>query len=218
LEKTFGNEYKKTAETQRTRSFPKDLARNFVYLLDIPWLPGNLMMNETPPAMNRRLPLSKAVAIVGPSNSGKTELICRLVAWFQARGLAVAVLKHSHHPNLGDTGKDTGRYRRAGAGNVALAGPGLLQITISLPSDPGAEEVLSSWAPDADLILVEGYKSSSLPKIALVGPNLEKVLTDFSQVIALVGETPGSSRLPVFTSEQVEELGRFIRAFLSQGN
>lgn len=156
----------------------------------------------------------KAVAIVGPSNSGKTMLICRLVEWFQGQGLAVAVLKHSHHLHLGDNGKDTGRYRRAGALNVALAAPGVLQITRSLPQDPTAEEVLAAWAPDADLILVEGYKSSSLPKIALVGSKLEKVLTDFSRVIALVSEEPVASRLPVFSPSQVADLGRFIREFL----
>ncbi|RJR38313.1 MAG: molybdopterin-guanine dinucleotide biosynthesis protein B [Deltaproteobacteria bacterium] len=168
--------------------------------------------------MTAKSPQAKAVAVVGPSNSGKTVLVCRLVEWLQARGLKVAVLKHTHHPHLGDTAKDTGRYRSAGAKNVALAGPGLLQITLSLPSDPTVEEVLSSWAPDADLILVEGYKSGSLPKIALVGPKLEPVITDFSQVIALVGEEPGPSRLPVFSPDQVEELGLFIREFLSRGN
>ncbi|MDD5643326.1 MAG: molybdopterin-guanine dinucleotide biosynthesis protein MobB, partial [Syntrophales bacterium] len=114
--------------------------------------------------------------------------------------------------------KDTGRYRQAGALNVALAGPGILQITRSLPADPTAEQVLAAWSPDADLILVEGYKSSSLPKIALVGSQLEKVLTDFSQVIALVSEEPYESRLPVFSSRQVEELGRFILEFLSGEN
>lgn len=160
----------------------------------------------------------KAVAIVGPSNSGKTELICRLLGWFQTQGLEVAVLKHSHHLHLGDTGKDTGRYRRAGARSVALAAPGVLQVTRSLPQDPTAEQVLAAWVPDADLILVEGYKSSSLPKIALVGAKLEKVLTDYSRVIALVSEEATATRLPVFSPRQVEELGRFLQEFLSLGN
>jgi molybdopterin-guanine dinucleotide biosynthesis protein B len=157
------------------------------------------------------------MAIVGPSNSGKTELVCRLLGWFQSQGLEVAVLKHSHKLNLGDEGKDTGRYRRAGARNLALAGPGLLQITRCLPEDPPVEQVLAAWAPDADLILVEGYKSSSLPKIALVGSRLEKVLPDHSRVIALVSSDPCESRLPVFGPHQVAELGRFIQNFLFQG-
>jgi len=163
--------------------------------------------------MNPRGDPPKAVAIVGPSNSGKTELICRLVGWFQSQGLEAAVLKHSHKLNLGEQNKDTGRYRQAGARNVALAGPGLLQITRVLPADPPVEEVLAAWAPDADLILVEGYKSSTLPKIALVGERLEKVLPDFSQVIALVSADPCPSPLPVFAPQQVAELGRFIRTF-----
>jgi molybdopterin-guanine dinucleotide biosynthesis protein B len=171
-------------------------------------------MEGRSPPMPQQLTHPKAVAIVGPSNSGKTELVCRLVGWFRTQGLEVAVLKHSHHLNLGDTAKDTGRYRQAGARNVALAAPGLLQITRSLPADPIAEEVLAAWAPDADLILVEGYKSSSLPKIALVGPQLEQVLKDFSQVIALVSPEPYESPLPVFTPGEVAELGRFILEFL----
>ena len=156
----------------------------------------------------------KAVALVGPSNSGKTELICRLVGWFRTQNLEVAVLKHSHHLNLADTGKDTGRYRQAGAGNVALAAPGLIQITRVLPGDPPVEEVLGAWAPDVDLILVEGYKSSDLPQIALVGSHLEPVLTDFSRVIALVSREPAASPLPVFAPSQVAELGRFLQEFL----
>jgi len=166
--------------------------------------------------MNPKGNALKAVAVVGPSDSGKTVLVCRLVEWFQAQGLTVAVLKHSHHLNLEDDAKDTGRYRLAGARNVALAAPGLLQITWSLPGDPSAEEVLAAWAPDVDLILVEGYKSSTLPKIALVGAKLEKVLPDFSRVIALVSEEPTESPLPVFGPHQVAELGRFIREFLSR--
>lgn len=164
--------------------------------------------------MNRPVNPPKVVALVGPSNSGKTGLICRLVGWFQSQGLEVAVLKHSHKLNLGDQVKDTGRYRRAGARNLALAGPGLLQITRCLPEDPSVEQVLAAWAPDADLILVEGYKSSSLPKIALVGSQLEKVLPDYSQVIALVSAEPCESLLPVFAPHQVAELGRFIHNFL----
>jgi molybdopterin-guanine dinucleotide biosynthesis protein B len=157
--------------------------------------------------------MNKAVAIVGPSGCGKTELICRLLAWFQSRGLRVAVLKHTIKQNLGDEAKDTGRYRRAGARLVALAGPGLLQITRGYPEEPPLAAVLAALAPEADLILVEGYKSSPLPKVVLVDAKLEPQ-PHYPQVIALVSPEPLASPLPVFQPEQVAELGGFLQKFL----
>jgi molybdopterin-guanine dinucleotide biosynthesis protein B len=163
----------------------------------------------------------KTIAIVGPSNSGKTELICRLLDWFQGQALKVAVLKHSHKSGLGlglgEEGKDTGRYRKHGARTVALAAPGLMQVTHYLIEDPPLAKVLAALSPEADLILVEGYKSSALPKIALVGSKLENVLPDHSQVIALVSPDPLESEVPVFQSLQVGPLGQFILKYLDIG-
>ena len=153
----------------------------------------------------------KALAIVGPSNSGKTELICRLLEWFTAQGLRAAVLKHSHHQHLGDDGKDTWRYRQAGARLVALAAPGLLQITRSSVEEPPLDAILAELAPAADLILVEGYKTSDLPKVALAPPDAASPLPDYPHLVAWVSAWPLPTNLPVFHPLQVEEMGRFIR-------
>ena len=154
------------------------------------------------------------MSFVGPSGSGKTTLICELLGWFGTQGLKVAVLKHSHKTSLGDQDKDTGKFRRAGAATVALAAPGLLQISRSFPHEPPLDAVLAALTPDADLVLVEGYKSSRLPKIALVDPELARVLPDFSQVIALVSSEPVDSPLPVFRPGEISELGLFIKKYL----
>ena len=156
-------------------------------------------------------PRDKAIAIVGPSNSGKTELICRLLEWFTAQGLRAAVLKHSHHQHLGDDGKDTWRYRQAGARLVALAAPGLLQITRSGPEEPPLDAILAELAPGADLILVEGYKTSDLPKVGLAPPDAASPLPDYPRLVAWVSAWPLPTNLPVFHPHQVEEMGRFIR-------
>ncbi len=156
----------------------------------------------------------KVISFVGPSGSGKTTLICRLLGWLKAQGLRAAVLKHSHKPGLGDEDKDTGKFRRAGAQTVALAAPGFLQISRVLPQEPPLDAALAQLAPAADLILVEGYKTSHLPKIALVGPDLEAVLPDDSRVIALVSSGPVESALPVFHPGEVEALGLFIKNYL----
>ena len=153
----------------------------------------------------------KALAIVGPSNSGKTELICRLLEWFTAQGLRPAVLKHSHHQHLGDDGKDTWRYRQAGARLVALAAPGLLQITRSGPGEPPLQMILAEMAQAAGLILVEGYKTSDLLKVGLAPPDTASPLPDYPRLVAWVSARPLPTHLPVFNPRQVAAIGRFIQ-------
>jgi molybdopterin-guanine dinucleotide biosynthesis adapter protein len=159
-------------------------------------------------------PADIALAIVGPSNSGKTELICALLKWFAAQNLKVAVLKHSHKQILGDENKDTGRYRAAGGHLVALAAPGLLQVNRSSPGEPELAAILSQLAPEVDLILVEGYKTSDLPKIGVVGPDAPPSLPDYPRLVAWISPTPLATNLPVFSSSQVPEIACFIKVRL----
>ena len=161
----------------------------------------------------------KAIAFVGFADSGKTELICRLLPGLAARGLKVAVLKHSHHKDLEhiDHGKDTWRYRQAGAHTVALAAPGLLQVTSRSSGEPSLEQVLAALAAHADLVLVEGYKTGPLPKVAVLGPGAGTEAPTYPYLIALVSDGPVDSQLPVFQSHQVEELGHWLYDYLTRG-
>lgn len=157
----------------------------------------------------------RAIAFVGFSNSGKTELICRLLPILTAQGQRIAVLKHSHHQNL-DQGKDTWRYRRAGAQTVALAAPGLLQVSRKFPGEPPLEQALAALAAEADLILVEGYKAGPLPKIAVLTSEDEGEAPDYPNLIAVVSEKPVDSPVPVFQPHEVEELGRWLYDYLTR--
>jgi molybdopterin-guanine dinucleotide biosynthesis protein B len=159
----------------------------------------------------------RAIAVVGFANSGKTELICRLLPRLAGRGLAVAVLKHSHHPDLDrtDQGKDTWRYRQAGAHAVALVAPGLVQVTRSFPGEPPLEQALAMLAAEADLTIVEGYKTGPLPKVAVLGPE-EREMPDYPNLIALVSDQPVDGPLPVFQRHQVEELATWLYDYLSR--
>ncbi len=159
----------------------------------------------------------RAIAFVGFANSGKTELICRLLPRLAARGLKVAVLKHSHHPDLDqvDRGKDTWRYRRAGAHTVALAAPGLVQVTHRFPGEPPLPQVLAMLAAEVDLILVEGYKTGPLPKVAVLRPT-DREMPDYPNLLALVSDNPLDSTLPVFHPQQVEELATWLYGYLGR--
>jgi molybdopterin-guanine dinucleotide biosynthesis adapter protein len=153
-----------------------------------------------------------AIAFVGFANSGKTEFICRLLPVLAARGLRVAVLKHSHHQNLEarEEGKDTWRYRQAGACATALAAPGFLQVTARFAGEPTLAQALAALSADADLILVEGYKSGPLPKVAVLGPGGGQEAPGYPNLIALVSDGPVDTQLPVFRYDQADELGRWL--------
>ncbi|MBW1918189.1 MAG: molybdopterin-guanine dinucleotide biosynthesis protein B [Deltaproteobacteria bacterium] len=156
--------------------------------------------------------LVPAIALVGPSNSGKTELICRLLTWLGSRGLKVAAVKHSHRRlPVDQPGKDTWRFHRAGARVVALAAPGILQVTQTPDRDPELATVLAALGPDLDLILVEGYKHGLLPKLVMVpaGASLGES-QNYPRIIGYISEQPLPAEQPVFSPSQVAEIGAFI--------
>ncbi len=151
-------------------------------------------MNRCPPSISQPTtdifkpalkPLSPPIlALVGASNCGKTTLICRLLKRCRQEGWRVAVLKHTHKTVEPDPpGKDTGRFRQSGAQVVALAGPNLLQVTQTWMGEPTLDQILAALPQDLDLILVEGYKRSHLPKLVFLTPPAAQVM-NLSHVLA----------------------------------
>jgi len=109
----------------------------------------------------------QVLAVAGPSDSGKTTLVERLVGRLSERG-RVATVKHLRtEPTVDTEGKDTDRHRRAGA-----------DATYGVTDDAGwfatgrertLDETLDHLAADYDYALVEGYSSADLPTVALGG-------------------------------------------------
>lgn len=105
------------------------------------------------------------IGIYGPSNSGKTtliEVICRELGG----EYGIAVIKHApDHNELDVSGKDSHRYIVSGAEAALVSGDGasLLSIPSSLPLDRclGLLRYIGTW----DLILVEGFTDSNIPRI-----------------------------------------------------
>ena len=104
--------------------------------------------------------------VIGWKNAGKTSLMERLVAEISARGFRVSTVKHVHHDvDLDQPGKDTYRHRTAGAEEVVLASANRMALLREHRGDePDLAMILARMAP-VDLILVEGYKRDTHPKI-----------------------------------------------------
>ena len=105
--------------------------------------------------------------VVGWKNSGKTGLMERLVSEFVSRGLTVSTLKHAHHSfEIDRPGKDSDRHRVAGAQEVLLSSSNRWALMSELrgASEPPLAELLGKLSP-VDLVLIEGYKRDTHPKI-----------------------------------------------------
>jgi molybdopterin-guanine dinucleotide biosynthesis protein B len=108
----------------------------------------------------------KIYGVIGWKNAGKTSLMERLVAEFTTRGFTVSTIKHVHHDvDLDKPGKDSHRHRAAGANEVVLAGAHRFALMVEhRAGEPPLAQVIARLTP-VDLVLIEGYKRDSHPKI-----------------------------------------------------
>lgn len=109
----------------------------------------------------------KIFGIVGWKNSGKTTLVEALVREMTGRGLLVSTVKHAHHAfDIDVPGKDSYRHREAGAHEVIVASGQRWALMHELREapEPPLGELLAKLAP-CDLVLVEGFKQGTHPKI-----------------------------------------------------
>jgi molybdopterin-guanine dinucleotide biosynthesis protein B len=109
----------------------------------------------------------KILGIAGYSGSGKTTLIEKLLPLLNTAGLKVSVVKQSHHDIEVDTpGKDSWRHRQAGAFETLLTSPHRWMQVGELRGapEPSLGDHLARLSA-CDLVLVEGYKHATLPKL-----------------------------------------------------
>ncbi len=106
--------------------------------------------------------------VAAQSDTGKTTVIEKLLPVLKARGLRVAALKGNlHQHDLDLAGKDSWRYARAGA-EVAGFTTQTGFLLHGSSEKAKADAVVATLLRGLDLILIEGNKKSSNPKIEIV--------------------------------------------------
>ena len=172
------------------------------------------------PWLYRGLPV---LGIVGRSGSGKTTTIKSLLPLLRAEGINCAVIKHAHHEfDIDQPRKDSYELRTAGADQV-LVGSGqrwaLMKETFSPPeSEPDLIEFLHLLdTRTANLILVEGFRHVSFPKIEIHRANDTEAplfLRDRS-VIAVLSDTElrPAPEIPALPLGNALQLARFVETY-----
>ena len=155
--------------------------------------------------------MASVIAVSGVKNSGKTTLIEKLLPALNARGVKTAVLKHDGHSFAADReGTDTCRFLAAGAMGAAIFDGEKFQ---AVKYAAVTEQDLIGLYPEAELILLEGFKWTDYPKIELVRSGVsESPVCKKETLLALVTDTacrvPG---VPTFGFEDVEGLADLLQ-------
>lgn len=110
--------------------------------------------------------MSKVINIVGDkSNVGKTFVMEGIIKELKRRGLSIATIKHDIHGfDIDKEGKDTYKHREAGSETVIISSPKRFALIKEVKEEIPLEKIIN-LAKDKDVILVEGYKKSTLRKI-----------------------------------------------------
>lgn len=168
------------------------------------------------------------------SNAGKTTLITRLIPALHSHNIRVSVIKHAHHQfDIDHPGKDSYRIREAGAVQTLIASyqRWALMTEMSRVADhskashpdeanqdeTNLETLIQQINPDyADLILVEGFKNASIPKIEVYRASLNApllaILDPSIIAVASDGKLEIQPRLtvPVLDLNNIESITNFI--------
>mgnify|MGYP006273300655 CR=1 FL=1 len=138
---------------------------------------GSFMAFESGDGRSTRSTDKPVLGITGPSGVGKTTLLVQLIPLLKAVGLRVGLIKHSHHDfEIDHPGKDSYQLRKAGATPVLLTSPyRTALIAEQCGEEPSFSDSLACFDGfDCDLILVEGFKSISYPKLLVHRSNHSK--------------------------------------------
>ncbi|MDH3342349.1 MAG: molybdopterin-guanine dinucleotide biosynthesis protein B [Gammaproteobacteria bacterium] len=159
------------------------------------------------------------------SGTGKTTLLIKLLPLLKASGLRVAMIKHAHHDfDIDIPGKDSYELRKAGADQVLVASKYRRARVIETPdnNEPELADLINDLnLDDLDLILVEGFRHLSFPKIELHRPSMlrDLIYPDDKDVIAVVSdESLLIDNLPVFDMNKPDEVVSFIQSWLQAKN
>ncbi|MEO8451635.1 MAG: molybdopterin-guanine dinucleotide biosynthesis protein B [Gemmatimonadota bacterium] len=140
----------------------------------------------------------RIISVIGRKNAGKTGLVVALAREWHRQGRRVATIKHAEHrPDVDQPGSDSWRHFHEGLVNGVLVATPDLRVLMERRSDNTDPEALArSLFPEADIVIVEGFQHTSLPKIEVqrkvIGPPLyDPTAADANQWVAIVTDDHG---------------------------
>ena len=175
-------------------------------------IPANVQGSQDASINRDNYGILPLLCIVGFSGSGKTTVTVGLVSALKRRGLRVGTIKHDVHGfELDRPGKDSWRHKQAGAERTIVTSPKKIGIVMDVEHDHHPREMLHLMS-GMDIVLVEGFKRTDLPKIEVYRPENGKppACKEDSNLIAVISDAPLEWGVPRFSSKDLESVASFI--------
>jgi molybdopterin-guanine dinucleotide biosynthesis protein B len=130
------------------------------------------------------------------------------------------VIKHAPHGfEIDRPGTDTWNIRRTGVEQTLIVGQQLVAVLERVQSEPSLRQLVAAHVrPDVDLIVCEGFKKESHPKIevARAAISTELMLGD-DELLAVVADFAPRTRRAVFAPDAADAVADLVvRAVLRQ--
>ncbi|OAT15513.1 molybdopterin-guanine dinucleotide biosynthesis protein MobB [Buttiauxella noackiae] len=163
------------------------------------------------------------LAFAACSGTGKTTLLKRVIPLLNERGIRPGLIKHTHHDmDVDKPGKDSYELRKAGAAQTIVASQKRWALMTETPDENELDLYYLASRMDGsslDLILVEGFKYESVPKILLyredTSLNNDDLVID-SHVIAIASDVNLNTSLPILDINHPEQVANFIVNWLKK--
>ncbi len=157
----------------------------------------------------------RIIGIAGWSGAGKTTLLMQIIPRLVARGIKTSTIKHAHHSfDIDQPGKDSHAHRMAGATEVVVGSGTRWAIVHELRGEPEPTlaELVEKITP-VDLVLVEGFKRGSHPKLEVHRASVGKpfLYPADPAIVAIASDEPlPNVRIPVVDLEDVEGISDIL--------
>jgi molybdopterin-guanine dinucleotide biosynthesis adapter protein len=162
---------------------------------------------------------TRILGIAGYSGSGKTTLLEKVIPILRQDGLRISVIKHAHHDfDIDRPGKDSFRHREAGAQEVLIVSGHRWALMHELRDEPepSLDELVNRLSP-CDLLLVEGYKFSDIPKLEIhrTATGHPLLHPDDANIIAVVTDSKADFPLPRLDIDAPRQVADHILRYFS---
>jgi molybdopterin-guanine dinucleotide biosynthesis protein B len=152
------------------------------------------------------------LSFVGFSGSGKTTLMVKVIKEMRGHGFRVGTVKHDVHGfEMDQPGKDSWRHKKAGASTTIITSPTKIGMVTDVADDHQPMDLLR-FMKGMDIVLVEGFKRSDLPKIEVFRSEIGKPFAcrGDKNLLAVVSDEPLDWEVPRFENDDINGLVNFV--------